>query len=133
MDKVKSDKYILKKFGVSLSVAFLLITLLISRKSPQNIWPTLLLSFTFYVSALIKPSLLKAVYIILTKFSFVMTWITSRLALFIIFFVLFTPAGLIIRLLRIDLLERKIDKRKESYWKVKEKNTLGSLGYEKQF
>lgn len=133
MDTIKSDKYVLKKFGVSLSVVFLLITLFISRKSPENIWPTFSLSIAFYVSALIKPSLLKPIYFILTRVSFVVTWIISRLILFIIFYFLFTPMGLIIRLLRIDLLDRKIDKHEESYWKDKEKNSSGSLGYEKQF
>jgi len=133
MDKIKSDKYVLKKFGVSLGIAFLLITLLISRKSPENIWPTFLLSFIFYVSALIKPSLLRPVYAVFMKVGFIITWIVSRVVLFVIFYFLFTPMGLIIKLLRIDLLDNKIDKHKESYWKKKEKDTLGLSGYEKQF
>lgn len=133
MDVIKADNYILKKFGAILGTVFLLITLFISRKPSQNIWPAFLLSCTFYISALIKPALLKPIYLILTKVSFVMNWIISRLVLFIIFYVLFTPMGLIIRFFGADLLDRKIDKRKESYWKAKEKNTLASSGYEKQF
>ncbi len=133
MDVLKADKYVLKKFGVILGTVFLLVTLFISRKPSQNIWPAFLLSSTFYVSALIKPALLKPIYLILTKVSFVVNWIIIRLVLFIIFYVLFTPTGLIIKLFGVDLLDRKIDKHKESYWKVKEKNTLGPLGYEKQF
>jgi uncharacterized protein involved in cysteine biosynthesis len=133
MDKIKSDKYVLKKFGVSSGIAFLLITLLISRRSPGNIWPTFLLSFIFYVSALIKPSLLRPVYAVFMKAGFIITWIVSRVVLFVVFYFLFTPMGLIIKLLRIDLLDNKIDKHKESYWKKKEKDTLGLSGYEKQF
>jgi uncharacterized protein involved in cysteine biosynthesis len=67
------------------------------------------------------------------KVGSVMTWIITRFFLLIIFYFLFTPMGLIIKLLRIDFLDRKIDRRKESYWKEKEKDTLGKLGYEKQF
>jgi len=133
MDKIKSDKYVLKKFGVSSGIAFLLITLLISKRSSGNIWPTFLLSFIFYVSALIKPSLLRPVYAVFMKVGFIITWIASRVVLFVIFYFLFTPMGLIIKLLRIDLLDNKIDKHKESYWKKKEKDTLGLSGYEKQF
>jgi hypothetical protein len=133
MDIIKPDKDVLKKFGVSLGIAFLLITLFISWKPPCNIWPTFLLSFMFYLLALIKPSLLKPIYIILMRVGFVITWIFSRFVLLMIFYFLFTPMGLIIRLLRIDLLDSKIDKCKESYWKDKEKNTLGPPGYEKQF
>lgn len=133
MDTLKPDKYVLRKFGVSLAIVFLLITLFVSRKSPQNIWPTFLLSFVFYLSALIKPALLKPIHVVLAQVGLVTTWIISRVALFIIFYFLFTPMGLIIRLFGIDLLDRKIDRHKESYWKVKEKNIPGPLGYEKQF
>jgi formate-dependent nitrite reductase membrane component NrfD len=133
MDTIKPDKYDLKKFGASLGTVFLVVTFFISRKSPQNIWPTLLLSLAFYVSALIKPSLLKPFHAFFMKVGSVMTWIITRFFLLIIFYFLFTPMGLIIKLLRIDFLDRKIDRRKESYWKEKEKDTLGKLGYEKQF
>lgn len=133
MDTIKADKYVLKKFGVSLGIIFLLISLFISRKSPQGIWLTFLLSFLFCISALIKPSVLKPIYIVLMRVGSVMGWIISRLILMIIFYFLFTPMGLIIRLLRIDLLDRKIGRRKESYWREKEKNVSGQSGYEKQF
>lgn len=133
MDMAKSDKYILKKFGISLSIVFLLITLLIFKKSGRFIWPTFLLSFLFFVTALIKPFLLKPVQAILARIGLVMNWIFSRLILFIVFYLLFTPMGLIIKLFRGDLLDRKIEKCKDSYWRKKEKNTLGPLGYEKQF
>lgn len=130
---IKPDKYVLKKFGVSLTIVFLVITFFISRKSPQNIWPTFLLSFVFYLAALIKPTLLKPIHAVLMRVGLVMTWIVSRLVLFIIFYFLLTPIGLIIRLFGTDLLDRKIDKHKESYWRIKEKNTIGTAGYEKQF
>ena len=133
MDTLKPDKYVLKKFGVSLTIVFLVITFFISRKSPQNIWPTFLLSCVFYLAALIKPTLLKPVYAVLMRVGLATTWIISRLVLLIIFYFLFTPMGLIIRLFGIDLLDRKIDKHKESYWKAKEKNIPGTPGYERQF
>jgi len=133
MDTLKADKYVLRKFGVSLAIALLLITLFISIKSPQKIWLTLFLSFAFYLSALIKPSLLKPIHVVLARAGLVMAWLMRRLALFIIFYFLFTPLGLIMRLFGNDPLDRKIDRHKGSYWKVKEKNTPGPSGYEKQF
>jgi hypothetical protein len=85
MDTIKPDKYDLKKFGASLGTVFLVVTFFISRKSPQNIWPTLLLSLAFYVSALIKPSLLKPFHAFFMKVGSVMTWIITRFFLLIIF------------------------------------------------
>jgi len=37
------------------------------------------------------------------------------------------------RLFKVDLLDRKIDKNKESYWKEKEKEDFKPLNYERQF
>lgn len=133
MDKIKADKYILKKFGASLGTGLFLITFLISRKSPQNIWPTLTLSLTVYILALIKPLVLKPLQTFFTKVGLVVTWIITRVLLFIIFYCVFTPMGLIIRLFGVDFLDRKIDKDKKTYWKKKENDVLGKLGFEKQF
>jgi hypothetical protein len=130
---IKADKYVLKKFGVSLTIVLLLITLFISKKSPRNIWPTFSLAIVFYFLALLRPSLLKPIHSVLMRAGLVMSWIISRLALLVIFYFLFTPMGLIIRLFGNDPLDRKFDKHKESYWKEKEKSAPGPSGYEKQF
>jgi len=47
------------------------------------------------------------------------------------FYLVFTPVGLAMRLFRIDLLER--NKNKESYWKKKEKVDFNPLNYERRF
>ncbi len=133
MEKIKSDRSILKKFGLGLGTAFLLFTLILFKRHPQTIRVTCLLSFAFYVTTFINPCLLNPIYIITTRVSFVISWFVSRFILTIIFYFLFTPLGLIIKIFRIDLLDRKIDTRKVSYWKKKETNNLGHLRYEKQF
>ena len=51
-------------------------------------------------------------------------WINTRLILFIIFYLVFTPIGLVMRLFGVDLLDKKIDKNKNSYWRRKEKVEL---------
>ena len=62
-----------------------------------------------------------------------MAWINTRLILFIVFYLIFTPLGLVMRLFGADLLERKIDKRKDSYWLKKEKKAFVSSDYDRQF
>ena len=43
--------------------------------------------------------------------------IILNIVLSIVFFILISPIGFIIRLIGIDLIDQKIDKKKNSYWK----------------
>ena len=43
--------------------------------------------------------------------------ILLNVVLSIVFFILITPIGFITRLIGIDLIDQKIDKKKYSYWK----------------
>ena len=42
--------------------------------------------------------------------------VTSKIILFILFFLLFTPIALFFRVIGKDLLNKKIQKEKKSYW-----------------
>jgi hypothetical protein len=67
------------------------------------------------------------------RFAYLLAWINTRLILCAIFYLVFTPIGLVMRLLKIDPLDRKIDKNKNSYWIKKEKKDFCPLDYERQF
>jgi len=73
---------------------------------------------------------LKPVYIAWMKFVYLFGWVNTRLMLIIIFYLVFTPIGLVMRLCGVDPLERKINKKEKSYWKKKE---LSKPNYERQF
>lgn len=133
MEKLNLDKSTLKKFGITMGIGFLVITSFILFKNKHNILTAFLISALFFIFAFIMPSLLKPVYILWMRLAFILSWINTRLILMIIFYILFAPAGLIMRLFRVDLLERKIDKNKDSYWKKKEKIMFNPLDYERQF
>ena len=79
------------------------------------------------------PKLLKPLYVFWMKLAFVLSWVNTRLILFLMFYLIFTPIGLIIKALRIDLLETKINKEEKTYWKKKEKKEFGLVSYERQF
>ena len=64
------------------------------------------------------------------KLSFILAWINTRLILIVIFYLIFAPIGIAMRLFRLDLLDRKIDKNTASYWKNK---IIHNLYYERQF
>jgi hypothetical protein len=133
MDKLNLDKNNLKKFGIVMGIAFLAITLFINLKHKSNILPTYIISIIFFILAFTLPILLKPIYIIWMRFAYLLAWINTRLILCAIFYLVFTPIGLVMRLLKIDPLDRKIDKNKNSYWIKKEKKDFCPLDYERQF
>lgn len=77
--------------------------------------------------------LLKPLYALWMKFALVLSWINTRIILFLMFYLIFTPLGLILKLLGKDLLDIKINKSAKSYWRKKEKNEFGLSSYERQF
>ncbi len=116
-----------------MGIAFLVVTFIIFIKHRHSIVPTAVISAFFFIMAFLAPLALKPVYIAWMRFAYVLGWVNTRLILAIMFYLVFTPIGLALRLLRKDLLERKIGEGELSYWKKKE--TLGSnpLQYERQF
>lgn len=133
MEKLNLRPNNLRKFGVTMGIAFLVITMLISLKTKHFILSTSIISATFFVLAFSLRNLLKPIYILWMNLAFILSWVNTRLILCIMFYLIFTPIGLIMRLFRIDLLERRIEKGKKSYWKEKEKGGFSPLDYERQF
>lgn len=133
MEKLNLDKNNLKKFGITMGIAFFVITLFILLRHKHTTLPTFIISVIFFILAFIMPTLLKPIYIFWMKLAFVLGWINTRLILFIIFYLIFAPIGLGMRLFGVDLLDRKIDKNKDSYWRTKEKKEFIPLDYERQF
>ncbi len=123
----------LRKFGITMGIAFLAITLLIFSRHRHSILPTAVISAVFFTLALILPISLKYVYILWMKLALVLSWINTRLILFIIFYLVFTPIGLAMRLFNADSLDRKIEKKRDSYWGMREKKVFNPLDYERQF
>ena len=116
-----------------MGVAFLAITLLILFRHKHNPLPIAYVSLGFFISALLVPAILKPVYVFWMKLAYILAWVNTRLILFILFYIIFTPIGVGMRLFGVDLLDRKIDKNKQSYWIKKEKKAFSPLDYERQF
>ena len=133
MEKLNLDKKSLRKFGITMGIAFLVITLFILIRHRHSVLPTSIISVIFFILALIMPVFLRPIYICWMRLAFILSWFNTRLILFIIFYFIFTPIGLVMKLFRVDLLDRKIDKNKNSYWHKMTKRTFNQLNYKKQF
>ena len=133
MEKLNLDRQSLKKFGITMGIAFIVISLLIFIRHRHSPLPALIISAIFFISAVFVPPALKPVYIVWMRLAYVLSWINTRLILVVIFYLIFTPFALILRLLKKDPLDRKIDKTKESYWIKKEDRPFNRLDYERLF
>ncbi len=134
MEELKLDKKTLRKFGITMGLAFLVITGLILFRHRHSILPPAVISLLFFILAIIWPLLLKPIYILWMKLALVLGWVNSRLLLITIFYLVFAPISLALKLFKVDPLDRGIEKRKGSYWKEKEKKQVDDkLSYERQF
>jgi hypothetical protein len=79
------------------------------------------------------PALLKPLYIFWMLLSFVLGWLMSRLLLTLLFFLVITPIGLVMRLFGKDILQQKTDVQRISYWIKRSPETISAERYEKQF
>lgn len=133
MEILNFDKKNLKKFGITMGVVFLVITLFIFIKHRYITVSASVISLLFFASALLVPGSLKPLYCLWMRLAFVLSWINTRLILVILFYLVFTPIGLGMRIFGLDTLDRKIDKNRDSYWKKKEKKQFNLSDYERQF
>jgi len=133
MEKLSLDKKSLRDFGMTMGIAFLVITMIFYFRHKQAGLYTAIISLVFLVSALSLPNFLKPIYIFWMRLAFVLGWINTRLILLVMFYLIFTPIGLVMRLFGVDLLHRRIETNKDSYWLKKAEKVFNPLDYERQF
>jgi hypothetical protein len=77
-------------------------------------WPWLLAAL-LGATSLALPNILQPVYHWWMKLAHVLGWINTRILLSLIFFLIFSPVALILRLLGKDPMRRKLDPTEQSY------------------
>ena len=113
MDEIKISSN--RSFGIVFFIVFLLIALYpLLKDNDLRIW-SLLISFIFLALGLINSKILTPLNRLWFKFGLLLGRFISPLIMGIIFFVVVTPIGIIMRLLKKDLLNLKYNK-KETYW-----------------
>lgn len=77
-------------------------------------WP-LIIGGVLAIFALLLPMALQPTYIVWMKFGNIMNWINTRIILGILFYGIFLPIGIVMRLFGKDAMQRKLDKKLSSY------------------
>jgi len=113
MDNVKISSN--RSFGIVFFVVFLFIALYpLTYSGEIRIW-SVIISLIFLVLGLLNSKILTSLNILWFKFGIFLGKIMSPLIMGIIFFLVVTPIGLIMRLFRKDILNLKYNKN-QSYW-----------------
>jgi len=104
-----------RSFGIVFFVVFLLIALYpLTYSGEIRIWSAII-SLIFLVLGLLNSKILTSLNVLWFKLGIFLGKIISPLIMGIIFFLVVTPIGLIMRLLGKDILNLKYNKR-QSYW-----------------
>ena len=85
------------------------------REELPRIW-LLIISIIFLVLGIINSKLLTPLNKIWFKIGIFLGNLVAPIIMGIIFFIVVTPIGLIMKLIGKDLLQKKYDKKKKSYW-----------------
>lgn len=107
----------LRSFGVVFGIIFALLFGLILPwlfGKPLPLWPWFVFITTVSL-AIIYPLSLKSFYNIWMWFGGIMGWVNTRLVLGVVFYFIFAPFGLVMKLFGKDLLSLKLDKQLKSY------------------
>lgn len=111
------NKKELRIFGIILAIILFIIGTINLYK--ENI----LISVVLYILCLfviifiiVNPIFLRPIHRVLLFVSHMIGWINTRLLLGLIYYLIFLPIGVVLRILRKDLLDRKFDKERGSYW-----------------
>ena len=115
-----------KSFGIVFALFFLFISLfpLISGEAFRP-W-SLLLCIIFFFLAFFKPKYLGLPNRYWFKLGMLLSRIMLPIVMSMIYFLIFTPMGLLMKILRKDALRRNIDEMARTYW-IKRESPLGSM------
>ena len=114
-----------RNFGIVFTIVFLIISFWPLLKNGDIRYWSLIIAFIFFILALINSKILTPLNKAWMKFGLILGKIFSPLVMGIIFFFVVTPTGIIMKLLRKDLIKLKKN-NDESYW-IEKKDIKSSM------
>ena len=124
----------LRKFSLVMAAFLFLLaggSFFIGDHPKRSLWFSVI-GLLILAIGLLAPKSLRLFHTLWMALALSIGYFMSRLLLTIVFFLVLTPTGLLLRLLRKDLLDERITGQK-SYWKRRETNRDGLEHIERQF
>ena len=133
MLKEKIDRVELRRFAVIIVLFFVAVGSRASILHAQSYAHYFFISAIFCMLYFMCPRLLHIFYCIMKECAKILGVLIKYIVLLVLFFGIFTPIGVLMRLCRIDLLERSIDEDRQSYWKEEPPDDYHPGLYERQY
>jgi len=133
--RLPQDWRSLRKFVCVIAGALVTIAVLIFLfgAHPQRFYWLMAIAASLLAVGLPFPRLIKPLHTGWMAFALAIGWVMSRILLTILFFLVITPIGLLMRLFGKDLLQQKIEPERKSYWIKRDRRDGGKERYERQF
>ena len=119
-----------RNFGLVFFIVFLIVSLWpLTYEEPIRTW-SVILSLVFLILGLMNSKLLTPLNQLWFKFGMILGAVVAPIVMGVVFFLVVTPIGFIMRIMGKDLLRKRFDKKKETYW-IKRDKPVGTM--KKQF
>ena len=115
-----------RSFGIVFFAVFLIIAVWPLKSNGDIRIIPICISLVFLILGLLNSKLLTPLNLLWFKFGILLGSIFAPIVMMFIFFLVVTPIGFAMRIMGKDLLNKKRDKKKETYWINREKSA-GSM------
>ena len=122
----------LRGFGRTMGMFLTVVGFIFLFLLPDYALPTILSGGLLLILAQLFPAILKPFFAVWMTFAVILGFFMTRVILGLIFFLIFTPVGLVFRLIKKDYLDEAIDSDAKSYWRLRESKTYEPGMSEKQ-
>ena len=112
-----------RNFGLVFFFIFLVVSIWpLTHNETPRIWSAII-SLAFLILVLTRSKLLTPLNRLWAKFGIILGAIIAPIVMGVVFFLVITPIGLVMKIIGKDLLSIKYDKKKETYWVKRDKPT----------
>ena len=123
-----------RKFGVSVGIVFIILAAISFWRGGTTGAEILgVIGGLLLLAGLILPELLTVPYFLWMSMADGLMWFNTRLILIIVFYLVLTPIGLLMRAFGKRPLDLKIEPGRKSYWKPREKQKFDPARCEKHY
>ncbi len=131
--KVSREALSDRSFGFTVGLLFALVGCLpLFHHRPVHLWG-LALGAAFCISAAFIPRVLHSINLLWMGLSDLLGRVMTPLMTSLMFFLVITPSGLALRLLRKDILRLQRDVTAPTYWAPREQVDIGPMAMQRQF
>lgn len=130
---IKCEKSDLRKFGITLGMILIIISIFLFWKEKESFQILLNIGVLLSVLGIVIPVVLKPIYWIWMIFATILGWVMTRVILSLLFYVIFTPISLFPRLFGKQFLELKWNRTNRTYWNYRSEGVVEKERYKKQF